>query len=459
MIISCVKWGNKFTHKHVNRLYDMCVKYIDDIHFVCHTEDPTGLYPNIQIKELDLNLDLEKWWWKLTLFNEYHWPQSKKDTHLFFDLDVVIQDNFVSLLDHVKQDKLTMVKAYWKSYDLDYPDMNNNSSVMAWSGDLSYLWRKFTKDPEYYLIKYNGIDGFLTHECKSYIKTFPKGLIYSRLFGVDKKNCFEPIDDNQPDKLFFREDYTICIFNGWRREKYPTGEYWLDDDAYQGMEYCWQSEWMIKNHSGIDRNLWSALWECSISGGDVNHFLDSISPNQYESKVWLINTIEKFTQVNDIQRIQLYGGWFAHPITTIIQAAFPKIEWIENIDLDDEALHVCRLINKDVPFDLSTYNRNVIEKGDRDYDVDLVINTSSEHMPPLPVLIHNKEYRTMADNTARRPCMFAIQSNNMFHVKDHINCVNNEDELVNMCQFTKLLYKGSLDMPNGYKRFMVIGYV
>ena len=462
MIISCVKWGDKFTHEHVNRLYDMCKRHISDFEFICHTENSSGLYPVIKVKELDLNLDLEKWWWKLTLFDEYGWPQSKKDKHIFFDLDVVIQNNIQPLINHIQKDKVTMVKAYWKSYDLNHPDMNNNSSVMVWSGDLSYLWRKFAKNPEYYLMKYNGIDGFLTHECSDYINIFPRGLIYSRLYGFDEKNCFEPIGDNQPNELFFNDEYTVCIFNGWRRETYPDGSYWLDDDAYKNMKHYWEEnfEWRTKNLSGIDRNLWSALWECSITGGDVNHFLDSLSDNQIESKLWLIDIITKCANVKkDIKRIQLFGGWFAHPIASILNAALPDIEWIENIDLDENALHICRTINANLPFELSTFNRNVLDKGERDYDVDLVINTSSEHMPPLPVLIHNKAYRKISDNTARPPVLFAIQSNNMFHVKDHINCVNNEDELVNMCQFTKLLYKGSLDMPNGYKRFMAIGYV
>lgn len=456
MIISCVKWGDKFNHEHVNRLYIMCSKYFDDFTFICHTDNGDDIYSSVEIRELDKDLELDKWWWKLQLFDENRFRDSKFGKHIFFDLDIVIQDDPTILLDYIEEDKLTMVKAYWKSYPLENLDMTNNSSVLVWEGDLSYLWRKFTKDPEKYLFMYNGIDGFLTHECPDYIKNFGRGIIYSRLYGVDEKECFEPIGDNQPQKLFYKPEYPICIFNGWRRERGPDGNYWLDNDGYEGMEKYWKWRTPKKdNHTGIDRNLWKALWECSYNGGDVNHFLDSLSPNQYESKLWLVDELAKCIYINRIitpERIQLYGGWFAHPITSILRDYFDNLKWIENIDIDKDALHVCRLLNDDV----DTVHANVLEPGNRDSDADIVINTSSEHMPPLPVLIANKDYSRYGGE--RRPTIFAIQSNNMFHIPDHINCVKDENELARMCEFKKVLYKGSLDMPNGYKRFMVIGY-
>ena len=86
MIISCVKWGNKFSHEHVNRLYTMVSNNIDiPFTFVCHTENSDNIHEDIQIKPLDTSLGLEKWWWKLTLFDQ------EPDQHMFFDLDVVIQ--------------------------------------------------------------------------------------------------------------------------------------------------------------------------------------------------------------------------------------------------------------------------------------------------------------------------------------------------------------------------------
>lgn len=72
--------------------------------------------------------------------------------------------------------------------------------------------------------------------------------------------------------------------------------------------------------------------------------------------------------------------------------------------------------------------------------------------------IEDRMFRKLSDNITSKPCLFAVQSNNMFHIDDHINCVNNEDELAENVGLKRILYKGSLDMDNGYKRFMVIGY-
>jgi hypothetical protein len=462
MIISCVKWGDKFSSDHVNRLYDMCRgNYSNRFQFICHTDDPTGLYPVIKVRELDQSHDLENWWWKLTLFDDHSWPTGKYGKHLFFDLDVVIQDNIDHLEQYTSHKKLTMIEAFWKDYVLKDLDMNYNSSIMAWEGDCSYLWRKFNKDPEYYKLKYNGIDGFLYYECFSELKTFPRGIAYSRLFGIDESNNFKPINGNVPSRYFFDESYPVCIFNGWRREKYDDGTYWLDDDSYEGLKHYWNKlkSWKMSDpseYTGITKNVWKAAWRCAQTGGDIIHFLDSLSDNQFKSKMWLVTELDK--HITHPYSVQLYGGWFAHPISSLLTTVFPNLKKIKNIDLDDNALHYSRLINNDVEI-LTTVHQDVSEPCDDDWDTDIVINTSSEHMLPLPELIKNKKYRTLADDTIAGPCLFAIQSNNMFHVSDHINCVNDEDELADMCNFTKLLYKGSLNMPNGYKRFMVIGYV
>ena len=454
MIISCVKWGDKYNYHHVNRLYAMCKKnYTGEFRFICHTEDSTGIIPDIEINPLDLDLDLEKWWWKLTLFDEDAWPLSKRDVHMFFDLDVVIQNNIDHFENYAVDGKMTMIKAFWKTYPITGTDMDHNSSIMIWKGDCSYLWRKLTKNMDVHLLKYNGIDGFVYHECRDHITTLPEGEVYSRLFGVNKDKCFTY---GEFKDYFYEPDYPVCIFNGWRRDV-RDGEYLLDDDGYKGFEHYWEKNWLKNNHTGIDRHLWQALWECASQRKDVVHFLDSLSDNQWESKKWLLDKVTDC--VNIVSKVQLFGGWFAHPMCVLLTSAFDDLVWIENTDIDEYALHVCRNINQELSCELITTEGNVMNLGDRDWDTDLVINTSSEHMPPLPVILANRNFRKHKDNSAQGPTIFAIQSNNMFHVPDHINCVKDEDELVNLSELTKVLYKGSLDMPNGYKRFMVIGYV
>jgi hypothetical protein len=70
-------------------------------------------------------------------------------------------------------------------------------------------------------------------------------------------------------------------------------------------------------------------------------------------------------------------------------------------------------------------------------------------MPDLPILIKDKKYKPQ--------CFFALQSNNMFHLEEHINCVHNVKELESKSELSNILYSGTLEMPNGYERYMVIG--
>ena len=62
--------------------------------------------------------------------------------------------------------------------------------------------------------------------------------------------------------------------------------------------------------------------------------------------------------------------------------------------------------------------------------------------------------------------IIVIQSNNMYHINDHINCVNSEKELISKHKIREVLYSGSQNIvawhdekieESKYKRFMVIG--
>ena len=214
MIISCVKWGDKFSYEHVNRLYTMVSKNIDiPFTFVCYTENPDNIHKDIQIKPLDVSLGLEKWWWKLCMFAE-----PSNDVNLFFDLDVVIKKDITFLYQHAVQNQVKMIEAHWKTYKLKDGDMNYNSSMLAWTGDLTYIWNKFIKDPEYWMMKY-------------------KGIVYSRLFGIDETDCWSY---DQPPRPYFDADLPVCIFNGWRRDTL-NNKYLLDNDGYQDYAIYWNN--------------------------------------------------------------------------------------------------------------------------------------------------------------------------------------------------------------------------
>ena len=53
-------------------------------------------------------------------------------------------------------------------------------------------------------------------------------------------------------------------------------------------------------------------------------------------------------------------------------------------------------------------------------------------------------------------CIFALQSNNMFDLEEHTNCVNSHEELAQKSGLNKILYSGKMILDN-YERYMVIG--
>ena len=215
---------------------------------------------------------------------------------------------------------------------------------------------------------------------------------------------------------------------------------------------------MDSNITGIEPAIHDSFNTAAKLGIDFYHFLDSFSQSQVESKSWLVDSLSIITDElwpNPRKigyRIQLFGGWNGILITRLLTQNNFHIKRIHNIDLDENSIRVFRRYRE-----FTNDNRLETTCGDVrtphrwDKDIDIVIDTSSEHMPNLQEIIKDKQYKP--------ECIFALQSNNMFHVEDHINCVNNEDELVEKSGISKIMYKGSLNMPNGYKRFMVIGYV
>lgn len=217
-----------------------------DFRFYCYTEDPKGIRQEANIIEIPKDNELEVWWNKLALFQKGMFD----GTCLFLDLDVVIQKNIDHLLNYLDLKCLTKVRSYWKNenkttFSINYDDlkssydMTNNSSVMLWKADsLCDIWNHFMINPEYYMLKYRGIDRFIYHEGFE-TKNFPRGEIYSRLFGFDLENGGPRITENGYD-LYKDDNYPICIFNSYESTPDPANGTHIDDSAYQGFEHYWQ---------------------------------------------------------------------------------------------------------------------------------------------------------------------------------------------------------------------------
>ena len=162
----------------------------------------------------------------------------------------------------------------------------------------------------------------------------------------------------------------------------------------------------------IDLQLFKNIMKEARHNSDL---LDSYSPNQFKSKEVLINHIRDLNILNSNSEIIIFGSWYG----SILIPAFKEVRRITLIDKDKNVISIAknRLFNnyKNVDFicdDVFNWapNSSRIKKSD------LIINTSCEHM------------RSMKELNLNTEAYFAYQSNNMFDIPTHINCVNNIEE-------------------------------
>jgi threonine dehydrogenase-like Zn-dependent dehydrogenase len=171
---------------------------------------------------------------------------------------------------------------------------------------------------------------------------------------------------------------------------------------------------------------------------------DALSTGQLGSKVWLARKLG--LNIQPQHKILIVGGW----IGSLARILFENTQaaHITSIDLDEMSNSMARQIN--AAFDFTAITQDMYVMSPEEYaKYDVVINTSCEHISDV------KEWVQLL-----RPGTYvAAQSNNFFSCDQHINCVNSEDELESQLGLSQTNFKGSLDFPGVYTRYMVIGRV
>ena len=181
---------------------------------------------------------------------------------------------------------------------------------------------------------------------------------------------------------------------------------------------------------------------------------DSMNESQLVSKMWLVEELSNLNMkpVN----ISLLAGWFAQYIVPLLYDNIESIEWIENFEMDRDIKRVTYKFNtrykKEDKYKVSIKNvmfGNLISLSSPTFDT--VINCSCEHMYPM------SKFRELKNTGVDDNALYILQSSNDTQYDDHINCVNDADELADQANLIDILYAGEKLLPNGMTRFMVIG--
>ena len=151
--------------------------------------------------------------------------------------------------------------------------------------------------------------------------------------------------------------------------------------------------------------------------------LDSFSPNQFLSKMNLINHINSLNILTKNSQIVIFGSWYG---SILIPAFYDKVQKITCIDQDSKVINRAKYeLFKDLDVDFIT--GDVFEFRNTYKNANLFINTSCEHMKPMREWGPAPQYKNPWWDRVS-PAYFAFQSNAMFDIPTHINCVNNIEE-------------------------------
>lgn len=211
--IVCLKWGDKYSPHYVNVLYNMCKRHSSsDFDFVCFTDNPLGLNANVIIKPLP-NLSLHGWWYKPFIFSK---ENDLKGTVMFFDLDVVIYNNFDKFWTYfpnrflIIRDFTRHVNPQWQKF---------NSSVFRFeAGQYHWIWEKFSKDSSKIMSRMHGDQDYLHSILGTQAIHWPDNWIQSYKWEMRSKLDLNIIHgkrnfiDDKPPK--FIDGCSVAVFHG-----------------------------------------------------------------------------------------------------------------------------------------------------------------------------------------------------------------------------------------------------
>ncbi len=151
--------------------------------------------------------------------------------------------------------------------------------------------------------------------------------------------------------------------------------------------------------------------------------LDSYSPNQFLSKLNLIDHIRSLNILNKNSEIVIFGCWYG---SILIPAFYNEVKKITCIDKDPKVISRAKY-NLFKELDIDFITGDVFEFRDQYKNADLFINCSCENMKPMKEWGPAPTYRNPWWDRVS-PAYFAFQSHNIYDIHDSVNCVDNIKE-------------------------------
>ncbi len=172
--------------------------------------------------------------------------------------------------------------------------------------------------------------------------------------------------------------------------------------------------------------------------------LESFWKGQIHSKQWLVENLTDF-QNKYWENIVIYGGWNG-VLASLIFNSDINVYNIISVDIDPTCKEIANTVNKRYEID-GRFRAVTADMCSTDYNADVVINTSCEH-------ITQKQYEQWLNNQPD-DALIVVQSNNYFELDEHIRCAIDLDDFMRMSKI-KPYWRGTFETLK-YTRFMIIG--
>lgn len=168
---------------------------------------------------------------------------------------------------------------------------------------------------------------------------------------------------------------------------------------------------------------------------------------QVACKMWARDAVHEVFGGN-IGSILILGGWYGVFAGMLFDDPRFNIDKIVSVDLDEDVGAVALTLNGAWTDRFSAVTKDMYSVPYQEYEPDLIVNTSCEHIVDL---------RSWLDLLPSGTHVL-LQSNDYFSEPTHINCVASLLEFREQAQLSTVLFEGALPQKK-YTRFMLIGEV
>jgi hypothetical protein len=175
----------------------------------------------------------------------------------------------------------------------------------------------------------------------------------------------------------------------------------------------------------------------------------------------LLDAVNNLNILDKDSTVAIWGSWYG---SILIPLLADKVKRITCIDLDQQPLQIAKNRLFDNYKNIDYICDDVFKSCRKSYlETNLIINTSCEHMPPMKDWKWFERGALKQDNVIGKDpkisdnCYFVFQSNNMFGIEGHINCVNSLQEFKEqMPERAEVLFEEEVEDTRG-TRYMLVG--